>query len=655
MAASGALGSAPVASFPVAGSPPPEGSAAYASGTSTVTGVMVALVVAVGAATGSSSVSGVGASLVDVTASASGSASASSVGAATFGSLATASGSASVAGVGASLFGAAFSATGSASASGASSAITSSIASASGSASASGVGASIAKSVFSATGSASISGVGRALVPAVATASGSSLVLGVGTALIPVVGAATGSALVYGIPPSVPSVASATGVSTVYGYSPRVVGAATGAAIIAGASPTTYQASKGVATGSATVLGVSLGNSRGIGFGSGASSAAFYSAVSATFTATGASTVLGAGTYTTSGFTPPPPFFYSFTPGPSGTYEEPAFTGNVCCEDCDQPTPEPAPPTAFVWNAAPITNARVCDITWAGERIIIGRASSLWGGDSCVYLSANYGKTFSKLPVTPDNWVNVTMSAAGDLCAAYPLDTQVTYASFDYAASWGSFTRPWGASQTNSAEISDDGKVTIVTANPGNEIYLSTNNGVSWTSKDTGLLPWYDFYTASCLSSNGEAMFAGRSLDKIHRSTNSGGLWAVCNNSFPSQFSQIACSGDGNIVLATSNSGTGWFQVSRDAGLTWTKAGVNPNNNADGWQCCAVSTNGRVMAVGKYGGRLDVSTDFGVTWTTQNVDGAGGAYLWTDIGINYDGTVIVACALNGPLYIGTAR
>jgi hypothetical protein len=60
------------------------------------------------------------------------------------------------------------------------------------------------------------------------------------------------------------------------------------------------------------------------------------------------------------------------------------------------------------------------------------------------------------------------------------------------------------------------------------------------------------------------------------------------------------------------------------------------------------------MAAATYGGYLFLSTDFGLTWTNVNVDGLGNTYLWTDIGINYDGTVIAACAVDGPLFIGSA-
>lgn len=233
--------------------------------------------------------------------------------------------------------------------------------------------------------------------------------------------------------------------------------------------------------------------------------------------------------------------------------------------------------------------------------------------------------------------------------AAYPLNTQYTYSSFDAGASWVASPRPWTTSQTNGVEIAKDGSRTILTANPGNNVYLSANSGITWQSFDTGLLPWYEFFTCCCVSFNNSVMFAGRSLDKMYRSLNGGGNWEVCSNSFASQFSKVACDWTGNYVVATSQSTTAWYQVSRDAGATWTKYGAGTI-----YLTCAVSGNGRVMAVATYGGNLLLSTDFGLTWASVNVDGASGTYLWTDIGINYDGKVIAACAVDGPLYIGTS-
>lgn len=575
MANSGALGSAPIASFPLAGNPPAVGNVGSASGSATVSGVLAAIAVAVAAASGSASVSGVGAGPNTV-------------------------------------------------------------------------------ATATASGSATVSGYSSANDSTTALASGSAVVTGVGKGVNAVVGNSTGSALVYGVAPLLPSKATATGSATVIGRSPASLGTATGAAIVLGASPTNYQTGVGASAGIATVSGVAQVSGATIARSYGTSSAQFYAATGTKATSSGSAGVLGKGSASGQGYTPYPPFVYAFIAGTHGPYVEPIYGGSSYCCNCPTTTPSQPLPTNYLWAASSLTNARVCDISWIGDRIIVGRASSLWGADSAVYLTDNFGANWSILPVTPDNWVNVTMSADGSLCGAYPLDTQVTYSSFDYGASWQSNARLWGASQTNSAEISDDGTTVIVTANPGNQIYLSNNNGISWATIDTGLLPWYEFYTASCINQNGSIQFAGRSLDKMHSSFNSGGLWSVCSNSYAAQFSKVACDSSGYYVVATGTSTTGFFEVSRDAGITWTKYGVNPDDNTDGWSTCAVSGDGRVMAVGKYGGRLDISTDFGATWKTQNVDGLNGTYLWTDIGINYEGTVIVACALNGPIFIATA-
>lgn len=176
-----------------------------------------------------------------------------------------------------------------------------------------------------------------------------------------------------------------------------------------------------------------------------------------------------------------------FTAGPSGSYEYNPTPGEDHCGQTPTP-PNPFPPLVYTWRSSK-QNARVVDLDATGNLILIGRGGALFGGDGLVYLSPDRGENWLTMPLSSDNWVNVTMSAAGNLMAAYPLDTQYTYSSFDAGASWAASPRPWTTSQTNGAEIAKDGSKTILTANPGNPVYLSGNNGISWEAKDTGLLP----------------------------------------------------------------------------------------------------------------------------------------------------------------------
>ena len=187
----------------------------------------------------------------------------------------------------------------------------------------------------------------------------------------------------------------------------------------------------------------------------------------------------------------------------------------------------------------------------------------------------------------------------------------------------------------------------------GNGVYLSTNNGSSWYQVNFGLTNM----AVRSLAVSGTNLFAGTD-GGVYRSTNNGGSWALVYssgvNALAISNTDLFAGNSGGVLLSTDN-GTSWTQV--NSGLTKTyvqSLTVSPNG--------AGGTN---LFAGSIGG-VFLSTDNGTSWTSVNTgltnayinalvvasDGAGGnnifagtygggAFLSTDNGSSWTGSTRV--------------
>ena len=81
-------------------------------------------------------------------------------------------------------------------------------------------------------------------------------------------------------------------------------------------------------------------------------------------------------------------------------------------------------------------------------------------------------------------------------------------------------------------------------------VYLSINNGTSWTAVNTGLMNTY----VSSLAVSGTNLFAGVGGSASFLSTNNGTSWAVASTGLSSGISVLAASGT-NLFAGSSNNG----------------------------------------------------------------------------------------------------
>jgi hypothetical protein len=140
----------------------------------------------------------------------------------------------------------------------------------------------------------------------------------------------------------------------------------------------------------------------------------------------------------------------------------------------------------------------------------------------------------------------------------------------------------------------------------GGGVFLSTNNGTSWTAVNTGLSSWY----VEALAFSGTDLFAGTGGGGICHSTNNGISWTEVNNgltnttvwSFGVSGTNLFAGTAGGVFLSTNN-GASWTSVSD--GLT----------NIDVRTFGVIGTN---LFAGTFGGGVFRSTNNGTNWTPAN-------------------------------------
>jgi hypothetical protein len=151
-----------------------------------------------------------------------------------------------------------------------------------------------------------------------------------------------------------------------------------------------------------------------------------------------------------------------------------------------------------------------------------------------------------------------------------------------------------------------------------NGVFLSTNNGTSWTAINDGLplRDSADYVFVSCLAASEQNLFAGTGDSGVYLSTNSGTNWRAVNNGLPVNTYVTALAGipngDGSIHLLAGTS-AGVYRTT-DNGATWSAANA-------GMPASAVNTfavTGTNIFAGIWYQGVYLSTNGGTTWTEVN-------------------------------------
>ena len=183
-------------------------------------------------------------------------------------------------------------------------------------------------------------------------------------------------------------------------------------------------------------------------------------------------------------------------------------------------------------------------------------------------------------------------------------------------------------------------------AGTGNGVFLSTNNGMSWTPVDSGLTsPTVNAFAVSPNGSGGTNIFAAETTG-VFLSTNNGMSWTAVDNGLTNHF-----------VLALAEGPNGAGGTNLFAG-TWGDGVFLSTNNGSSWNVIDSGlTNYWVTTLTVSGATLFAGTDYGVFRSTNN----GKSWAAADSGMILDwvnafavsGTNIFAGTTNGGVFLST--
>jgi hypothetical protein len=218
----------------------------------------------------------------------------------------------------------------------------------------------------------------------------------------------------------------------------------------------------------------------------------------------------------------------------------------------------------------------------------------------------------------------VASSANGTILAAVNLSASQIYVSSSSGVTW----RTYGpVASWRGVACSADGTKMAASTFEG-AIYTSTNSGVTWAVTSAPSNSW----DSMASSANATKLAAGPSYGNFFEvSTNSGTTWSASNISGGGNWTPVAWSGDGSLLMAACGD---IVSVSTNSGATYTAATLP---GMDFFSLAASSNGSKLFAAG---GTIYTSTNFGNSWTLTGAQGGD----WRVVACSADGNRVVAAA-----------
>jgi len=294
------------------------------------------------------------------------------------------------------------------------------------------------------------------------------------------------------------------------------------------------------------------------------------------------------------------------------------------------------------------------------------------GYESGIWVSTNRGAAWDvKQTDSSIRWSAVACSADFTKQVAVSQDAAgAIYTSTNSGDTWNPTTAP--TDNYHAVASSPDGTKLAAVSEVAQSwgVYISTNAGATWVL--TPAVPIIGYFQSVAISADGTKLaatggalyFIGNTTaltggGEIEYSTNSGVTWHLSDASQNWEWSAIACSTNGNFMVAAAygdtNNNPGPVMISTNAGANWLPTTLP--NLAYGAVAC--TPDGTKITVGCYNSYQTISpnavyssTNSGATWTAdQNLTDLGA------IAYSADGTKRVATTAGGwlvPNYIAVS-
>jgi hypothetical protein len=245
----------------------------------------------------------------------------------------------------------------------------------------------------------------------------------------------------------------------------------------------------------------------------------------------------------------------------------------------------------------------------------------------------------SVLPISTHNEIKVSKNGNLGIVTGDPGDP--FYMSTNNGASWFTVATleefSWGE-----VSISEDGTYIVLCAQQ-DYLYVSQNSGTTFTQKITDFTRFWEW---TDISDNGQYMMASSLADGVHVSSDYGSTWTEIPN-IPTDLTSI---GFVHVSKTGASQFAGYFggelYVSTNSGTTFAAHTIRSGEYFD----IEEATNSNYMVLYEYPGSLWISSDLGVNWTERL---AVPARKWVSVSMSEDGSTICATAEDDLLFVST--